>query len=193
MADWLMVGAGLALLGSLFLPWSHQISATLRAQYGATAALAGVPRSPDAWQVYSAVDVVLALLGGTLLIAALRGTRVARAVLLVALLIAAAFTLHALSVPPTNGVNLYDATLTPPGYTPDVRRGGTGRDAGADRARRRAGGRAAVVHRRLLTAQRRGGGGRLYPRIGCPSTPLTVAASCPTSPACTCSATSAAR
>jgi hypothetical protein len=61
--------------------------------------------------------VILALLAGTLLIAALRGRRVARAVLLVALVIAAAFTLHALSVPPTNGVNLYDPTLTPPGYT----------------------------------------------------------------------------
>jgi hypothetical protein len=118
MADWLMVGAGLALIASLFLPWSHQISASLQAEYGASAALGGVPRSPDAWQVYSAVDVILALLGGTLLIAALRGTRVARAVLLVALLTAAAFTVHALSVPPTNGVNLYDATLTPPGYTP---------------------------------------------------------------------------
>jgi hypothetical protein len=114
-ADWLMVGAGLALLASLFLPWSHQISAALQARYGPGGALQGVPRSPDAWQVYSAVDVVLALVAGMLLIAALRGARVARLVLLAALLVAVAFTVHAVSVPPTNGVNLYDPSLTASG------------------------------------------------------------------------------
>ncbi|MGI8714610.1 MAG: hypothetical protein ACR2NR_15825 [Solirubrobacteraceae bacterium] len=117
-ADWLMVFGGLALVVSLFLPWSHQLPASVLAQYGATAALAGVPRNPDAWQLYSAVDVLLALLAGGLLVAALRGGRVWRGILLVGLLIAVAFTLHALSSPPTNGVNLYDPSLAPPGYTP---------------------------------------------------------------------------
>jgi hypothetical protein len=116
MADWLMVVGAMALLASLFLPWSHQLSGAVRAQYGASAALQGVPTSPTAWQVYSAVDVVLALLAGGLLAAALRGGRAARLAVMAALAIAAAFTLHALSVPPTNGATLFDPTLTPPGY-----------------------------------------------------------------------------
>jgi hypothetical protein len=112
----MMVVAGVALWASLFLPWSHQLSAGLRAQYGSTGALQGVPSSPTAWQVYSAVDVLLALLGAALLLGALRGGRPARLALLAALAIAAAFTVHALSVPPTNGVTLFDPSLSPPGY-----------------------------------------------------------------------------
>lgn len=126
MADWLMVIAAMALLGSLFLPWSHQLSDAVRAQYGASAALQGVPADPTAWQVYSAVDVVLALLAGALLGGALRGGRGARLALMAALAIAAAFTLHALSVPPTNGATLFDPTLSPPGYTPNPPSAGVG-------------------------------------------------------------------
>jgi hypothetical protein len=115
-ADWLMVAAGLALLGSLFAPWSHQLTRALLARYGSASALAGVPADPTAWQVYSAVDVLLALLAGALLAAALRGGRPARLVLLAGLAIASAFTVHALAVPPTNGVNLYDPSSSPPAY-----------------------------------------------------------------------------
>jgi hypothetical protein len=125
-ADWLMVAGAMALLASLFLPWSHQLSGTVRAQYGASAALQGVPANPTAWQVYSAVDVILALLAAALLIAALRGGRPARLALMAALAIAAAFTLHALSVPPTNGATLFDPSLTPPGYTPNPSGAGRG-------------------------------------------------------------------
>jgi hypothetical protein len=126
MADWLMVVGAIALVASLFLPWSHQLSGAVRAQYGASAALQGVPANPTAWQVYSAVDVVFALLAAALLVAALRGSRPARLALMAALAIAAAFTLHALSVPPTNGATLFDPSLTPPGYTPNPPGAGRG-------------------------------------------------------------------
>jgi hypothetical protein len=118
-----MVIAGLALLGSLFLPWSHQLSGSVLAQYGATAALQGVPRDPTAWQVYSAVDVILALLAGALLAAALRGGRPARLCLMAALVLAAVFTLHALSAPPTNGATLFEAGV---GYAPQSPGAGPG-------------------------------------------------------------------
>ncbi len=118
-----MVIAGLALLGSLFLPWSHQLSGSVLAQYGATAALEGVPRNPTAWQVYSAVDVILALLAAALLAGALRGGRPARLGLMAALVIAVAFTLHALSTPPTNGATLFEAGV---GYAPESPAAGPG-------------------------------------------------------------------
>ena len=121
-----MVLGAIALLGSLFLPWSHQLSGVVRAQYGASAALQGVPANPTAWQVYSAVDVMLALLAAALLIAALRGGRAARLTMMAALAVAAAFTLHALSVPPTNGATLFDPSLIPPGYTPNPPGAGRG-------------------------------------------------------------------
>jgi hypothetical protein len=126
MADWLMVLGAIALLASLFLPWSHQLSGAVRVQYAASAALQGVPSDPTGWQVYSAVDIGLALLAGALLAGALRGGRAARLGLMVALAIAAAFTLHALTAPPTNGATLFDPSLTPPGYTPNPPRAGTG-------------------------------------------------------------------
>lgn len=121
-----MVVSGLGLLASLFLPWSHQLSASVIAQYGASAALEGVPRNPDAWQLYSAVDVLFALLAAGVMAAALRGGRPSRLILLAGLLIGAAFTVHALGTPPTNGVQLYDPSLTPPGYTPTSPTAGPG-------------------------------------------------------------------
>ena len=116
-SDWLMAIAGPLLLGSLFLTWSHQLSASLRAQYGATAVLQGVPADPNAWQVYSAADVFLALVAAGLLVVALLGGRGRRVVLALGLAVALAFVIHALSVPPTNGVVVFDPTLTPPGDT----------------------------------------------------------------------------
>jgi hypothetical protein len=126
LADWAMVLAGLALLGSLFLPWSHQLSAALRAQYGASAALQGVPPDPTGWQVYSIVDVLLALVAAGLLAAALRGGRPARLVLMAAIVCALAFTVHALSAPPTNGALLFDPGQVPAGYAPNPVHAGTG-------------------------------------------------------------------
>jgi hypothetical protein len=125
-SDWLMAIAAPLLLGSLFLTWSHQLSASLRARYGATAALAGVPAAPTAWQVYSAADVFLALVAAGLFVVALLGGRGRRIALALALAVALGFVLHALSVPPTNGALLFDPTLTPPGYSANSVSSGAG-------------------------------------------------------------------
>jgi len=108
LADLLIIAGAIALFVSLFLPWSHQFSAAFLAQWGSSDQLRGVPHSPNAWQLYSTADVVLALLAGALVAVALRGNRSVRIVAVLAAAIALAFTLHALSVPPTNGANIFD-------------------------------------------------------------------------------------
>lgn len=123
-ADWLILIAGPLLAISLFLTWSHQFSPAVLARYGSSSALAGIPRDPTAWQVYSAVDVLLGLLAIALVVVALRGGSVARRVLVVALAIALAFTAHASSVPPTEGASLYDAARG--AYVDTGARAGTG-------------------------------------------------------------------
>jgi len=40
--------------------------------------------------------------------------------------VALAFVVHAMSVPPTNGALLYDPSLTPPGYSANPVASGTG-------------------------------------------------------------------
>ena len=125
-SDWLMAIAGPLLLGSLFLTWSHQLSAGVRARYGATAALAGVPADPTAWQVYSGADVLLALVAGGLIAVALWGGRGRRIAVALALVVALVFVIHALSVPPTNGALLFDPTLSPPAYSANAVSSGTG-------------------------------------------------------------------
>ena len=125
-SDWLMAISGPLLLGSLFLVWSHQLSTGLRARYGATSVLAGVPADPTAWQVYSGADVLLALVGVGLIAVALWGGRARRIALALALVVALAFVIHALAVPPTNGALLFDPTLVPPGYTANVVSSGAG-------------------------------------------------------------------
>jgi hypothetical protein len=93
LGDWLMLFGAIVLLVALFLPWSHEH------------AFPGFPRSPTAWQVYSVVDVLLALLAGGLVAAALLGGRAARITVLVAAAAAVAFTAHAVGVPPSNGAD----------------------------------------------------------------------------------------
>jgi hypothetical protein len=115
-ADWLMVIGAIALFGSLFLAWSHQFSAAFLAQFGASNALADVPHDPTAWQLYSVADGLLALLAVGVLAVALRGRRSGRWVVLLGLVIALGFTLHALSDPPTRGANLFDPRLSAPNY-----------------------------------------------------------------------------
>lgn len=107
-----MVLASPLLLLSLFLTWSHQFSASVASSYGAAAVLQGIPRDPNAWQVYSAADVLLALVAAGLLATALRGARAARLVVVLCVAVALAFALHALSVPPTNGANLFAPAVT---------------------------------------------------------------------------------
>jgi hypothetical protein len=125
-SDWLMAITGPLLLGSLFLTWSHQLSTGVRARYGGTAALAGVPADPTAFQVYSGADVLLAVVAAGLMAVALWGGRAPRIALTLALMVALVFVIHAMSVPPTNGALLFDPTLSPPGYTANAVTSGTG-------------------------------------------------------------------
>jgi hypothetical protein len=106
LSDWLMMAAAPLLFISLFLPWSHQISAGLAARYAHSPALPGIPRDPTAWQVYSIVDVLLALLVVALILVALFGLGSGRLAVAGGLLLALVFTIHAMAVPPTNGVYL---------------------------------------------------------------------------------------
>jgi hypothetical protein len=101
----MIVFGALLLLLSLFLTWSHQFTSAFVREVGADQ-LRGIPRDPTAWQVYSIADVLLALLAGALVAAALVAGRGARISALVAAALALVFTIHAASVAPTNGVNI---------------------------------------------------------------------------------------
>jgi hypothetical protein len=125
-ADWLMVLGAAALFVSLFLPWSHQFSKAFLARWGTSAALQGVPHDPTAWQVYSAADVLLALLAAGLGAVALRGGRSARVVMVLAVAVAAAFTLHAMSVAPTKGADIFDPSAAVPSPFPNSPTSGIG-------------------------------------------------------------------
>jgi hypothetical protein len=111
-ADWLIVGGAVALLISLFLVWSHQFSRAFLTKVGA-AQLQSIPRDPTAWQVYSIADVLLAVLAGALILAALLAGRKARISALVAAGLGLVFVLHAMSVAPTNGANVSDPSAGP--------------------------------------------------------------------------------
>jgi hypothetical protein len=115
-ADWLIVVGAVVLFGSLFLTWSHQFSPGFLSTFGSSELLDGVPHDPTAWQVYSTVDVVLALLAAGLVATAVLGTRGWRVVCTAAALIALAFTLHALAAPPTDGANIFNPSLSVPDY-----------------------------------------------------------------------------
>jgi hypothetical protein len=113
-ADWLILVGAAALFASLFLSWSHQFSPAFLAQWGSSSQLSGVPHDPTAWQVYSAVDVILALLAVALVIVALVGRPAVRVGALVVCGLAVAFTLRALDTPPTLGANILDPSVTVP-------------------------------------------------------------------------------
>src|ERR1700694_5719871 len=120
------MAGGVGLLISLFLTWSHQFSAAFLLRFGSSGQLQGVPHDPTAWQVYSAADVLLAVLAAALIAVALIGGRRVRIGAFVAAAIGLAFTLHALSTPPTNGANVFDPSLSAPGYFPNGPTAGPG-------------------------------------------------------------------
>jgi hypothetical protein len=124
-ADWMIVLGGLALFASLFLTWSHQFSRAFLEAFGSADQLQGVPRNATAWQVFSSMDVVLALLAVGLLAAALAGNRAVRLVVLAAAVVGLVFVIHALGAPPTNGANIFNPALSVPSFAP------TGATAGA--------------------------------------------------------------
>lgn len=125
-ADWLIMIGAVVLFVSLFLPWSHQFSAAFLSEFGASALLQGVPHDPTAWQVYSVVDVLLALLAGGLVVIALLGGRSARLTVVIAVAVALAFTVHAVGHPPTNGANIFDPALSVPDYVSSSPTAGAG-------------------------------------------------------------------
>jgi hypothetical protein len=125
-SDWMITIGALLLFVSLFMTWSHQFSPAFLAQWGASDQLRGVPHDPTAWQVYSAADVLLALLALGLAAVALLGTTIARFVTMIAAGIGLAFTFHALSSPPTNGANIFDPSLSVPNYFTNSPAAGSG-------------------------------------------------------------------
>jgi hypothetical protein len=125
-SDWLIVAGAAALLGSLFLTWSHQFSPPVLAEFGSADVLRGVPHDPTAWQVYSAADVLLALLAAGLVAIALLGSRRARIGALLAAGGGVAFVLHALTKPPTSGANIFNSALSVPAYLPSSATAGVG-------------------------------------------------------------------
>jgi hypothetical protein len=115
-ADWLVLFSALVLCLSLFLSWSS-LSPAYVALAERLQTLQGVARSPTAWQVYSAADVLLALLVAALMGVALMGPRRARICTLVACVLALAFVIHAEGSPPTNGApTAFRPSLDVPSY-----------------------------------------------------------------------------
>jgi hypothetical protein len=105
----LRLGGAVVLVVALFLPWSHQFDASFLARFGASPALHGVPHDPNAWQLYTFADVLLGVLAVGVTLSAVRWIEPGpRWVWLLALAAAAAFTIHALLVVPTNGTNVFD-------------------------------------------------------------------------------------
>jgi len=101
---------------SLFLAWSR-LSPDYVALADRLRTLRGVPRDPNAWQVFSAADVLLALLTVSLMALALKGSRRARIWTLVACVLALVFVIHAVGAPPTNGApNAFRPSLGVPSY-----------------------------------------------------------------------------
>ncbi len=125
-ADWLIVLGAVALFVSLFLTWSHQFSPAFLAEWGTAEQLRGVPHDPTAWQVYSVMDVVLALVAAGLVAVAMIGTRPMRFLALGVVLVALAFTIHAAVHAPTNGANIFDPSLSVPNYFPNSPAAGAG-------------------------------------------------------------------
>jgi hypothetical protein len=124
-ADWLIVVGAVALVVSLFLVWSHQFSRAFATRVGAEQ-MQGIPRDPTAWQVYSIADVLMALLAAGLFTVALVGGRRARVAALVAAVLGLVFTLHAISVAPTNGANVADPGAGPGHFFPSSATSGAG-------------------------------------------------------------------
>jgi hypothetical protein len=101
-ADWVVLLSGVLLFASLFLAWSR-LSPAYVAVADRLQTLQGVPPDPTAWQVYSAADVVLAVLAASLAVIALVGNKRGQIGAMVAALLALAFAIHAVGAAPTNG------------------------------------------------------------------------------------------
>ena len=115
-ADWVVLISAVLLFGSLFLSWSR-LSPSYLTIANQLQTLQGVPREPTAWQVYSAADVLLALLAAALIVVALVGSKRGQIGAILAAFFALIFTIHAVSAPPTNGAaNAFQPSLDVPTY-----------------------------------------------------------------------------
>lgn len=118
LANWLTAIGGVVLFVSLFMAWSHQFSPSFLQLFGAPAGPGhAVPLSPNAWQVYSSADVLLALLALGIVAAALAGNRVARVAGLIAAVIGLSFTVHAIIDPPTSVGAVFNPAYNVPQLT----------------------------------------------------------------------------
>jgi hypothetical protein len=125
-ADWFVLLSAGALFISLFLTWSH-LSPAYLALADQLHALQGVTPDPTAWQVYTAADVVLAVLAVALVAAALMGKRRLQICAIVAAFLALGFVIHALNVPPTNGAaDAFRPSLDVPQYVAPAPQPGPG-------------------------------------------------------------------
>jgi hypothetical protein len=124
--DWLILIGAVGLFVSLFLTWSHQLPPAILNAFAGSAAIQGVVSDPTAWQVYSLADVLLALLAAAGAAVALLGrSRAVRLTALAGVAVGLAFTIHANSVAPTNGLLFVDPR-NPPAYLPHVATPGAG-------------------------------------------------------------------
>lgn len=125
-ADWLVLLSGVLLFASLFLTWSS-LSPAYLAVADQLQTLQGVTRDPNAWQVYSAADVALAVLAGALLVVALIGSKTARITAVIASVLALGFVIRAAGAPPTNGAaEAFRPSLGVPQYVAPSPRSGPG-------------------------------------------------------------------
>jgi hypothetical protein len=115
LANWLIVVAGVALFGSLFMAWSHQFSAAFLKVFGRPGGpVHGAPLSPTAWQVYSAADILLAVLALGLVASAIAGSHVVRVAAAIAAAIGLAFAVHAIIDPPTTQTVIFNPAFSVP-------------------------------------------------------------------------------
>ncbi len=115
LANWLTAIGGVVLFASLFMVWSHQFSASFLQLFGRPGQ--GVVLSPNAWQVYSSADVLLALLALAIVAAALAGNRFVRVGALIAAVVGLGFTVHAMIDPPTSVGAIFNPAYSVPQLT----------------------------------------------------------------------------
>jgi hypothetical protein len=115
-ADWLVLLSAVGLFLSLFMTWSR-LSPAYLAVADQLQTLQGVPPDPTAWQVYTAADILLAVLAAGLIVVALAGSKRGRICALAAAFLALGFVIHAAGAPPTTGAaDAFQPSLDVPTY-----------------------------------------------------------------------------
>ncbi len=113
LGNWLIVIGGVLLFASLFVAWSHQFSGAFLKYFGRPPLLS----SPTAWQVYSAADILLALLAASLVAAAIAGNRILRVAAAIAASVGLVFVVRAIIDPPTTASAIFNPAFNVPQLT----------------------------------------------------------------------------